>query len=124
MAKMSALKWLLATAGGAVVGALAIRAMDKYVLSKEKKEAKELESGDEQSHPQQLQQGGQQFGGVPVFTPVMIPFPTPFAAPTLPPLPAPPTPAPAVVPTTAREPEEDVDVLAEIEEQWELEEYG
>lgn len=122
MAKGSAFKWLLATAGGAVVGVLAVRAMDKYVLGKEKKGAKELEDAEEQQQhaPQQLAAPA----GAPVVMPVMIPFPTPFAA-MPPPQPQPPqlTP-PAPIDTTAREPEDDEDVVASIEEEWEREGYG
>ncbi len=110
----SAIKWLLATGGGAVVGVLAIRALDKYVLKKEEKEPKALEPS-QQMQQQQPQQGLYQPGFGPQVMPVFLPFPTSYSAPLPPSLPAPSNAPPS--PDEAKDADEE-DIVDVIEREW------
>ena len=113
MAKASVFKWVVATAGGAVLGALAIRAVDKYLGGEKEKEKKQIEGDD-----QQPRQGP--FALAPMMHPVYIPFPTSYAVPAAP-MP------PSIPPPGYREPieveAEERDVVSEIESEWD-EEYA
>lgn len=122
MAKGNTLKWIGATAAGAVVGALAVRALDKYVLAKDKK--KELSAGGDEGE-QQFQGQAQQnhppqygMGHGPSVMPVFLPFPmSPMGyQPPMPPSLPPPSNAPPI--QNEKVPEEEVDIVSQIEEEW------
>ncbi len=110
--KGGTLKFIGATAAGAIIGALAIRAFDKHILKGDDKEPEQLAAA---PGPQQQQPMGMMGMGAPVM-PVFLPS-SPFMA--GPPMSVPPPPTLGAPPTAAPPvPQEERDILDEIEEEW------
>lgn len=104
--KSSVVGYVVATSAGAIIATLAIRAFDKHILKKGEPEQDAFPVASPQQNPMH------QMMAAPVM-PVFLPS-APYMAPMAPPTLTPPTLGAPSGPV----PQEEIDVVSEIEEEW------